>query len=65
MLSPQPKGMGAKDSAESTPNCSMNDDVNTQAQGNHCASGLRRPRHQGHVVGSAVITGGIYAEEQQ
>lgn len=65
MLAPQPKGLGAKDSAENTPNYSMNGAVNTQAQGNPVPVAYGGHDTKGMFVGSAVISGGIYAEEQQ
>lgn len=65
MLAPQPKGLGAKDSAENTPNYSMNGAVNTQAQGNPVPVAYGGHDTKGMFVGSAVISGGIYAEDQQ
>lgn len=65
MLAPQPKGLGAKDSAENTPNYSMNGAVNTQAQGNPVPAPYGGHDTKGMFVGSAVISGGIYAEDQQ
>lgn len=65
MLAPQPKGLGAKDSAENTPNYSMNGAVNTQAQGNPVYVAYGGHDTKGMFVGSAVISGGIYAEDQQ
>lgn len=65
MLSPQPTGLGAKDSAENTPNYSMNGAVNTQAQGNPVPVAYGGHDIKGMFVGSAVISGGIYAEDQQ
>ncbi|GAB2314496.1 tail assembly protein [Stenotrophomonas geniculata] len=65
MLAPQPKGLGAKDSAENTPNYSMNGAVNTQAQGNPVPVAYGGHDNKGMFVGSAVISGGIYAEDQQ
>ncbi|QBL40535.1 tail assembly protein [Stenotrophomonas sp. ASS1] len=65
MLAPQPKGLGAKDSAENTPNYSMNGAVNTQAQGNPVSVAYGGHDTKGMFVGSAVISGGIYAEDQQ
>ncbi len=65
MLSPQPKGLGAKDSPENTPNYSMNGAVNTQAQGNPVPVAYGGHDTKGMFVGSAVISGGIYAEDQQ
>jgi len=65
MLAPQPKGLGAKDSAENTPNYSMNGAVNTQAQGNPVPVAYGGHDTKGMFAGSAVISGGIYAEDQQ
>lgn len=59
MLSPQPKGMGSKDSPENQPSYSMNGAVNTQAQGNPVPLAYGGPL----IVGSALISGGIYAED--
>lgn len=59
MLSPQPKGMGAKDSPDNQPSYSMNGAVNTQAQGNPVPLAYGGPL----IVGSALISGGIYAED--
>lgn len=59
MLSPQPKGLGAKDSAENQSNYSFNGPVNTQAQGNPVPVGYGEC-----WGGSAVISGGVYAEDQ-
>jgi len=65
MLSPQPKGLGAKDSAENAPSYSMNGTVNTQAQGNPVPLAYGGHDTKGMLVGSAVISGGILAEDQQ
>lgn len=65
MLSPQPKGLGAKDSAENAPSYSMNGTVNTQAQGNPVPYAFGGHDTKGMFVGSAVISGGILAEDQQ
>ncbi len=65
MLSPQPKGLGAKDSAENAPSYSMNGTVNTQAQGNPAPLAYGGHDTKGMFVGSAVISGGILAEDQQ
>ncbi len=60
MLAPQPKGLGAKDDVQNTPSLSFNGPVNTQAQGNPV------PVAYGQCwAGSAIISGGIYAEDQQ
>jgi len=65
LLSPQPRGLGTKESAENTPNYSMNGHVNVQAQGNPVPVAYGGHDTKGMVVGSVVISGGIYAEEQQ
>lgn len=59
MLSPQPKGLSAKDSPDNGASYNFNGPVNTTAQGNPV------PILYGRMtVGSAVISGGIYAEDQ-
>lgn len=65
MLTPQPKGLGAKDSPENAPSYSMNGTVNTQAQGNPAPLAYGGHDTKGMFVGSAVISGGILAEDQQ
>lgn len=65
MLAAQPRGLSAKDSPENTPNYSMNGAVNTQAQGNPVPVAYGGHDTKGMFVGSAVISGGIYAEDQQ
>ncbi|MDA5337244.1 tail assembly protein [Stenotrophomonas maltophilia] len=64
MLSPQPKGLGAKDTPENAPSYSMNGTVNTQAQGNPVPVAYGGHDSKGMFVGSAVISGGILAEDQ-
>ncbi|MEN5285743.1 tail assembly protein [Stenotrophomonas lactitubi] len=64
MLGPQPKGLGSQDSAENRPNYSMNGTVNTQAQGNPVPVAYGGHDAKGMLVGSAVISGGILAEDQ-
>lgn len=59
MLSPQPRGLGAKDSPENQPSYSMNGAVNTQAEGNPVPLPYGGPL----IVGSALISGGVYAED--
>ena len=59
MLAPHAKGIGAKDSAENQASYSFNGPVNTQAQGNPVPVGYGRC-----WGGSAVISGGVYAEDQ-
>ena len=60
MLSPQPKGLGARDDPNNMPSYSMNGAVNTQAQGNPVPVCYGGPL----FIGSATISGGIYAEDQ-
>ncbi|MET3149161.1 UNVERIFIED_ORG: putative phage tail protein [Stenotrophomonas geniculata] len=64
MLGPQPKGLGSQDSAENRPNYSMNGTVNTQAQGNPVPVAYGGHDQKGMLIGSAVISGGIMAEDQ-
>lgn len=64
MLGPQPKGLGSQDSAENKPNYSMNGTVNTQAQGNPVPLAYGGHDQKGMLIGSAVISGGIMAEDQ-
>ncbi|WP_062116639.1 tail assembly protein [Collimonas pratensis] len=60
MLSPQQTGLGSKDSPNNGASYNMNGAVNTQAQGNP------EPLLYGEaIVGSVVVSGGIYAEDQQ
>lgn len=64
MLSPQPKGLGAKDTPENAPSYSMNGTVNTQAQGNPVPVAYGGHDSKGMFIGSVVISGGILAEDQ-
>lgn len=59
MLSPQPKGLGAKDDPGNLPSYSMDGAVNTQAQGNPVPVCYGGPL----IIGGAIISGGIYAED--
>lgn len=60
MLSPQQKGLSTKDSPDNGASYNFNGPVNTSAQGNPA------PVLYGEmIVGSAVISAGIYAEDQQ
>lgn len=60
MLSPQQKGLSTKDSPDNGASYNFNGPVNTSAQGNPV------PVLYGEmIVGSAVISAGIYAEDQQ
>lgn len=59
-LTPTAKGLATKDGAENTPSYNFNGPVNTTAQGG-CV-----PLCYGEIiVGSATISAGIYAEDQQ
>lgn len=59
MLSPQPKGLSAKDSAANSSSYNFNGPVNTSAQGRPVGLlyGLM-------IVGSAIIYGGIFTQDQ-
>jgi len=59
LLSPSPKGIGAQDSPDNRPSHAFNGPVNTQAQGNPVPYLFGGPM----IVGSAVISAGIYAED--
>lgn len=59
MLSPQPKGLGAKDEPDNQPSYSMNGAVNTAAQGNPVSLCYGGPL----FIGCALISGGVYAED--
>lgn len=59
MLSAQPRGLGAKDSANNQPSYSMDGAVNTQAQGNPVPLCYGGPL----IIGGAIISGGIWAED--
>lgn len=59
MLAAQPRGLGAKDSADNQPSYSMDGAVNTQAQGNPVPLCYGGPL----IIGGAIISGGIYAED--
>jgi len=59
MLSPQAKGLGAQDSPNNRPSYSFNGAVNTSVQGG-CV-GLLYGRM---IVGSSVISAGIYSQDQ-
>lgn len=54
-----PKGLGTGDSADNSPSYSFNGPVNTQAQGNPVPLLYGRM-----IVGSAVLSAGIYAEDK-
>ncbi|UVE46841.1 tail assembly protein [Pseudomonas chlororaphis] len=59
MLSPQPKGLAAQDSPDNRPSYSFNGAVNTSAQGNPVGV-----LYGQLIVGSAVISAGIYTQDQ-
>lgn len=59
MLSPQAKGLGTQDSPSNRPSYSFNGPVNTSVQGNPVPLLYGRM-----IVGSAVISAGIYSEDQ-
>lgn len=59
MLAPQAKGLGAQDSPNNRPSYSFNGAVNTSVQGG-CVPLL----YGRMIVGSAVISAGIYSEDQ-
>lgn len=60
MLAPQPRGLGAKDDPNNQPSYSMDGAVNTQAQGNPVGLCYGGPL----FIGSATISGGIFAEDK-
>lgn len=60
MLSPQMKGLSTKDSVENGASYQFNGAVNTTAQGNPVPLGYGRM-----IVGSAVVSAGIYAMDQK
>ncbi|CAG9184314.1 tail assembly protein [Cupriavidus respiraculi] len=59
MLSPQQRGLSAKDGPDNGASYNFNGPVNTTAQGNPVPLLYGRM-----IVGSAVISGGIYAQDQ-
>lgn len=59
MMTKTPAGLSSTDSADNAPSYSFNGPVNTQAQGNPVPLGYGRM-----IVGSAVGSAGIYAEDQ-
>jgi len=60
MLSPQPKGLASAQSADNKASYAFGGVTNTTAQGYPVALGYGRRR-----IGGAVISAGIYAEDQQ
>jgi predicted phage tail protein len=59
MLSPQVSGLKSRQAAENTPSYAFGGAVNTVAQGNPVGLGYGE-----REIGGAVISGGIYAEDQ-
>lgn len=59
LLSPQQAGLSAKDGPDNGANYNFNGPVNTHAQGNPVPIGYGRM-----LVGGAVISAGVYAEDQ-
>ena len=59
LLSPQPKGLSSQDGPNNRPRYSFNGPVNTSVQGNPVPLLYGRM-----IVGSAVISAGIYSEDQ-
>lgn len=59
LLSPQPRGLGTKDSPENGASYNFNGPVNTTAQGNPVPLLYGRM-----IVGSATISAGIFSEDQ-
>ncbi|MDC7814434.1 tail assembly protein [Pseudomonas sp. BLCC-B112] len=59
MLSPQAKGLGTQDAPNNRPSYSFNGAVNTSVQGNPVPLLYGRM-----IVGSSVISAGIYSEDQ-
>jgi predicted phage tail protein len=60
MIAGTPKGLGSQDAADNRASYGFNGPVNTAAQGNPVPLGYGRM-----IVGSAVVSSGIYAEDQQ
>ena len=65
MLSAQPRGLGTKGSPENTPSYSMNGPVYGRPWATPCTSPTVATTRRGMVVGSVVISSGIYAEDHQ
>lgn len=61
LFAPQPAGLSSKDSVDNGASYTMNGAVNTAAQGNCVPVAFGGPMW----VGSAAISGGMYAEDQQ
>ncbi|SDZ17443.1 Phage-related protein, tail component [Lysobacter sp. yr284] len=66
LLSPQPKGLNTRERPENQPSYMFSGIVNTQAQG-AAVPLLYGPGHDGKGVwtGGAILSAGIYAEDQQ
>lgn len=60
LISPQMQGLGARDSTENKASYNFNGAVNTTAQGNPVPLGYGRM-----IIGSAVVSAGIYAMDQK
>ena len=59
MLSPQQGGLASRQSAENTPSYAFGGPVNTVAQGNPIPIGYGE-----RIIGGAIISAGIYTEDQ-
>lgn len=59
MLAPQAQGLNTQEQAENTPSYAFGGAVTTVAQGNPVGLGYGR-----RLIGGALISGGIYAEDQ-
>ncbi len=62
MLSPQPRGLSIRQDAENKPSYAFGGTVNTTAQGNPVALFYGLDRRE---IGGAIISAGIYTEDQQ
>lgn len=60
MLSPQPSGLASKQSADNRASYAFGGVTNTAAQGNPVPMGYGKRR-----IGGAIISAGIYVEDQQ
>ncbi|WP_439145462.1 tail assembly protein [Xenorhabdus bovienii] len=60
MLSPMPGGLARREDPDNKPSYAFGGSVNTVAQGNPVPIGYGRRR-----IGGAIISAGIYAEDQQ
>jgi predicted phage tail protein len=59
MIMPMQVGLGTADQAENKASYNFNGPINTTAQGNPVPLGYGRK-----IVGSAVVSAGIYSEDQ-